>query len=150
MQIKDSAALREIAVKKKGASTTKESTSLFGFFSTHISQQENEITSYDTDIQELRNEIETIGDKLVQEPTLAHFKKFRDVLSRLAKRISNEAYRLEKFGGTPQNPRYYEIITVINSEADRLYNLIIQQQKDNMAITAKVIGIKGLVVDLVT
>jgi hypothetical protein len=90
------------------------------------------------------------GDKLVQEPTLANFKQFRDILSKLVKRVSNEAYRLDKFGGTPQNPRYYETITVINSEADRLYNLIVQEQRDNMAITARVIGIKGLVVDLIT
>jgi uncharacterized protein YaaR (DUF327 family) len=39
---------------------------------------------------------------------------------------------------------------VINTEADRLYNLLLHDQRDNMAITAKVIGIKGLVVDLIT
>jgi len=71
-------------------------------------------------------------------------------LSTLAKRVNTEAYRLDKVGGTPQNPRYYEIITVINREADILYNLIVKENKDTMAITAKVIGIKGLVVDLVT
>jgi hypothetical protein len=31
-----------------------------------------------------------------------------------------------------------------------LYNLIVQANRDSMAITAKVIGIKGLVVDLIT
>ena len=48
------------------------------------------------------------------------------------------------------NPRYYEIITVIDKEADKLYELVVKEQKDRMAITASVIGIKGLVVDLIT
>jgi uncharacterized protein YaaR (DUF327 family) len=113
-------------------------------------QHENEVDGYDREINELRKEIENAGDRLEKEPTIPNFKQFRDILSRLAKRISNEAYRLEKCGGTPQNPRYYEIITTINVEADKLYNLIICEQKNNMAIIEKVIGIKGLVVDLIT
>jgi len=64
--------------------------------------------------------------------------------------VNAEAYRLDKIGGTPQNPRYHEIITVIDREADQLYNLIIKENKDTMAITARIIGIKGLVVDLIT
>ncbi|MDD5287257.1 MAG: DUF327 family protein, partial [Desulfuromonadaceae bacterium] len=81
---------------------------------------------------------------------LTNFGHFRDLLSKLAKQISAEAYRLDKFGGTPQNPRYFEIIIVINSGADLLYNLIVRENRNHMAITEKVIGIKGLVVDLVT
>jgi len=150
MRIKDTDSLRSIATSKKGTSTGTTGSSILGLFSSQISQKEKEVSTYNQDIIELQKEVETAGDKLVLEPTLTSFKNFRDVLSRLAKRISNEAYRLEKFGGTPQNPRYYEIITIINSEADRLYNYIVQDQKDNMAITAKVIGIKGLVVDLIT
>jgi uncharacterized protein YaaR (DUF327 family) len=119
-------------------------------FSAELLQQENEIDGYGREVAGLRKEIETAGEELVKEPTISNFKQFRDILSRLAKRINTEAYRLEKCGGTPQNPRYYEIITTINVEAEMLYKLIIQEQKSNMAITAKVIGIKGLVVDLIT
>lgn len=123
---------------------------LSALFSQKLQTQSSDIDSYEHEVSELHKEIEAAGDKLAEDPTLTNFKQFRDSLSRLAKRISSEAYRLEKFGGTPQNPRYYEIITVINSEADRLYDLVIRQQRDNLAITAKVIGIKGLVVDLLT
>lgn len=87
---------------------------------------------------------------LEQDPTIQNFKHFRELLSRIVKQVSGEAYRLEKIGGSPSNPRYYEIITVIDKEADKLYELIVKEQKDRMAITASVIGIKGLVVDLVT
>jgi len=119
-------------------------------FAAELTNRQTDVTSYEQEIENLRQDIETVGDKLAQEPTLPNFKRFRDLLSQLAKRISSEAYRLEKIGGTPQNPRTFEIITIINAEADRLYNLIIQANRDSMAITAKVIGIKGLVVDLIT
>lgn len=105
---------------------------------------------YEQEVEDLRRDIDLAGDELEKDPNLCNFKKFRDLLSRLATRISNEAYRLEKIGGTPKNPRYYEIITIINTEADRLYNVIVNEQRDRMAITDKVIGIKGLVVDLIT
>jgi uncharacterized protein YaaR (DUF327 family) len=119
-------------------------------FAAELTNRRTDIASYEQEVENLRQEIEMVGDRLAQGPTLLNFKRFRDLLGQLAKRISSEAYRLEKIGGTPQNPRSFEIITVINSEADKLYNLIIQDNRDSMAITAKVIGIKGLVVDLIT
>lgn len=118
-------------------------------FSSEITHQESSIYNYKQDIDSMRKEIEVLGDKLENDPTISNFLNFRDILSRLAKKVNNEAYRLVKFGGTPQNPRYFEIITVINHEADQLYNLIVQDNKKNMLITSKVIGIKGLVVDLI-
>lgn len=119
-------------------------------FAAELTQQQTGLDTYAQQIEELRQEIDRSGEKLKKEPTLPNFKHFRDLLSKIAKQISTEAYRLEKIGGTPQNPRYFEIITIINAEADRLYDLIINENKDQLAITAKVIGIKGLVVDLVT
>jgi uncharacterized protein YaaR (DUF327 family) len=120
------------------------------FFADELSLNEEGIASYQDDIESLRTEIDKAGTRLTTEPTLPNFKLFRELLSTLAKKVNTEAYRLDKFGGTAQNPRYYEIITVINREADTLYNLIVKENRDSMAITAKVIGIKGLVVDLVT
>ena len=148
MRIKDASSLRDLERNTKNKSPLLHgATSLFA---TEFSQQQAEINSYEQEIEDLRKEIDQAGDKLQKEPTLSNFKSFRDQLSKLAKRISNEAYHLNKIGGTPQNPRYFEIITIINAEADRLYNLIIKENKDHLAITAKVIGIKGMVVDLIT
>ena len=148
MRTQDTSSLKNIEKNTKESSPLKKG--LVSFFAAELTQKENEIETSEQIMDALRKEIENAGDKLTQEPTLTNFTKFRDLLSKLAKRISAEAYRLEKFGGTPQNPRYYEIITIINSEADKLYNLIVRENRDKMAITANVIGIKGLVVDLVT
>lgn len=149
MRIKDASSLRDLErnTKSKSPFLKGGSTSLFA---TEFVLQQTEINSYEQEIEDLREEIDRAGEKLEKEPTLSNFKFFRDQLSKLAKRITNEAYHLKKIGGTPQNPRYFEIITVINAEADRLYNLIIKENKDHLAITAKVIGIKGMVVDLIT
>ncbi len=148
MRIQDSSSLRELDKNTKSSSPVKKI--MNSLFADELSLNEEGITSYQDDIESLRTEIDKAGSRLTSEPTLPNFKHFRELLSTLAKKVNAEAYRLDKFGGTAQNPRYYEIITVINREADALYNLIVKENRDPMAITAKVIGIKGLVVDLVT
>lgn len=148
MRIQDRPSSRE--VDRKSRETVPAKGILNSLFSSGLNRQTRDIEQYDKDIETLRSEIEEAGNKLAVEPTIPNFKHFRELLSTIAKRVSAEAYRLEKFGGTAQNPRYFEIITVINSEADKLYNMILKENRDSMAITAKVIGIKGLVVDLVT
>lgn len=150
MKIKDTQGPGEIRTGGGTAISRPTGGGLLSIFSKELQTKQLEVDSYDRDINQLRQEIDKAGEQLEKEPTLPNFKQFRALLSQLAKRVSNEAYRLEKVGGTPLNPRYYEVITVIDKEADKLYDLIIREQKDRMAITASVIGIKGLVVDLVT
>jgi uncharacterized protein len=150
MKIKDTQAPGDIRTGGGSAISRQSGGGLLSIFSKELQGKQLEVDSYDRDIDQLRQDIDKAGELLEKEPTLANFKQFRTLLSQLAKRVSNEAYRLEKVGGTPLNPRYYEVITVIDKEADKLYDLIIREQKDRMAITASVIGIKGLVVDLVT
>ncbi|SJZ87460.1 hypothetical protein SAMN02745119_01867 [Trichlorobacter thiogenes] len=150
MKITDKNGVRDL---RKGAQSTpakKDGTGLFSLFSSELKTKQHEINNYNQDVTELRASLDAVGQALEQEPTIQNFKKFRELLSKLAKQVSSEAYRLEKVGGTPMNPRYYEIITVIDKEADKLYELVVKEQKDRMAITASVIGIKGLVVDLLT
>ena len=148
MRIKDASSFRDLERNTKSKSLLSHGDK--SLFATEFSLQQTEIYSYEQEIEDLREEIDHAGEKLEKEPTLSNFKYFRDQLSKLAKRITNEAYHLKKVGGTPHNPRYFEIITIINSEADRLYNLIIKENKDYLAITAKVIDIKGMVIDLIT
>lgn len=142
---------QEIRKGKGDVSTRKTGNSLFSIFSSELkTREQQEQSGFDQTIDGLRKELDSVGKMLEQDPTIQNFKHFRELLSRIVKQVSGEAYRLEKIGGSPSNPRYYEIITVIDKEADKLYELIVKEQKDRMAITASVIGIKGLVVDLVT
>ena len=148
MRIVDSSSLRQLDKNRKSNSSMNRI--MNSLFADELSQHEEKIDQYQEDIETLRSNIEKAGNLLTSEPTIENLQSFRDLLSRIAKRVSAEAYRLDKVGGTPQNPHYHEIITVINREADQLYHLIVKENKDNIAITAKIIGIKGLVVDLIT
>jgi uncharacterized protein YaaR (DUF327 family) len=150
MKITDKGALRDTRKGHLSSSAKHNNGGLFSLFSSEMNSRQMEMNNHDKDISKLRTALESAGSALEQDPTINNFKRFRELLSTLAKQVSTEAYRLEKVGGTPFNPRYYEIITVIDKEADKLYELIVKEQKDRMAITASVIGIKGLVVDLIT
>lgn len=150
MRVSSKHDLQELRKGQSTSFTKKSADSLFSLFSSELKVREQELNGYDQTIVGLREELDTAGKLLEQDPTIQNFKRFRELLSKIAKQVSHEAYRLEKIGGTPSNPRYYEIITIIDKEADKLYELIVKEQKDRMAITASVIGIKGLVVDLVT
>ncbi|MDD2499345.1 MAG: YaaR family protein [Geobacter sp.] len=150
MKITDKNGVRDLRKGVQSTPAKKEGAGLFSLFSSELQTKQQEVNNYNQDITELRASLDKVGQALEQEPTILNFKKFRELLSKLAKQVSSEAYRLEKVGGTPMNPRYYEIITVIDKEADKLYELVVKEQKDRMAITASVIGIKGLVVDLLT
>jgi len=149
MIISDKSAVGTLRKGSVSQPPKKTGESLFSLFSSELKTRETEIDQYGQNINQIRTDLDNAGSLLEKEPTLSNFRRFRGLLSKLAKQISNEAYRLEKVGGTPMNPRYYEIITVIDKEADKLYELVLKEQKDRMAIIESVIGIKGLVVDLV-
>jgi len=151
LKITDKKNLNDIRKGRQSKTPKEQNSSLMSLFSSELNLKASVAADkYEQDIAELKIALENAGKKLENEPTINHFKIFRELLSKLAKQVSSEAYRLEKVGGTPMNPRYYEIITVIDKEADKLYALVVKEQKDRMAITASVIGIKGLVVDLIT
>lgn len=149
MRIKDAPTHRQID-KKKTPLTTSSASARSSLFASALTEKQGDVDSYMHEVSELRLEIEAAGDKLEQEPSIEHFKIFRDLLGQLAKRVTTEAYRLEKIGGTPHNPRYFEIIRVINREAETLCAAILREQRNRMDITSRVIGLKGLVVDLLT
>ncbi len=151
MLINTKSTIHDARKENRTASAKRPTESLFSFFTSELQAKQQHITQQQQqDIEKLKADLESAGELLEKEPTIKNFKQFRELLSKIAKQVSSEAYRLEKIGGTPANPRYYEIITVIDKEADKLYEMIVKGQKDRMAITESVIGIKGLVVDLIT
>lgn len=150
MKISDKTSVKDLRKGHQTVASSPPKSGLFSLFSSELQAKQLEVNQHEQTISDLRAALDTAGETLEKEPTIQNFKRFRELLSKLAKQVSNEAYRLEKIGGTPMNPRYFEIITIIDKEADKLYELVVKEQKDRMSITASVIGIKGLVVDLVT
>lgn len=147
IRIQDKVASREIDKKAKRGSLQKGAGAGSSPFIRTLAQQEAGFADYEQELQYLKDEIDRAGDDLEKEPTMANFRAFRDLIAAVTKKVTSHAYKLEKVGGTTLNPRCFEIITVIDREADNLYRLIMSEQKDRLAITNKIMELKGLVVN---
>jgi hypothetical protein len=150
MRINDRLTSREVDAKGKQGSLLKSGESASSPFVRTLGKRQTELLSYEQELQDLKEEIERAADDLDREPTMARFREFRDLIATLTKKVTSHVYRLEKVGGTTLNPRCYEIVTVIDREADNLYQLIMNQNKDRLAITGKIMELKGLVIDFLT
>ncbi|BDV43304.1 hypothetical protein GURASL_22270 [Geotalea uraniireducens] len=147
MRIDDKISSRDVGKKTKKGTLVKSDGGSPSPFVRTLSRQQLEFEGYEQELQDLKEEIDQAGTDLEREPTMANFRVFRDLIAALTKKVTTHAYRLERVGGTTLNPRCFEIITVIDREADNLYRLIMAENKDRLAITNKIMELKGLVVD---
>jgi uncharacterized protein YaaR (DUF327 family) len=114
-------------------------------FASNLVSMGDKLTNRAVELEELKREIDMAGDSLERDPSMAHFKAFRELLSALAKKVTAEAYKVELLGGSPSAPAYHEVIQVIDKHADALYRMIISEQKDRIKIASQIEQIKGLV-----
>ncbi|HML78300.1 YaaR family protein [Geobacter sulfurreducens] len=147
MKISDRLSSRDVDKKGKQESLSRSDVSGSPFVRT-LTRNRSEFETHEQELQILKDELDKVGNELEREPTIANFRTFRDLIGRITKNVTSHAYRLQRVGGTTLNPRCFEIITVIDREADNLYRLIMTENKDRLAITNKILELKGLVVDL--
>ncbi|BEH10339.1 MULTISPECIES: YaaR family protein [Geobacter] len=147
MKISDRLSSRDVDKKGKQESLSRSDVSGSPFVRT-LTRNRSEFENHEQELQILKDELDKVGNELEREPTIANFRTFRDLIGRITKNVTSHAYRLQRVGGTTLNPRCFEIITVIDREADNLYRLIMTENKDRLAITNKILELKGLVVDL--
>ncbi|ABB31849.1 protein of unknown function DUF327 [Geobacter metallireducens RCH3] len=151
MRINDKISSRDVGKKAgKGALVRTGGGEANSPFVRALTLHRTELDTYEQQLQDLKEEIDRAGTDLEREPTVANFRTFRDLIATLAKTVTSNAYRLERVGGTSLNPRCFEIITVIDREADNLLNLIMTENKDRLKITNKIMELKGLIVDFLT
>jgi uncharacterized protein len=146
MRIDEKSKSGGIAKKEKGAPARSVGGSTTALFAGRLTQVAKASTDYPEELHQLKEEIDKAGDVLEQEPTIANFKIFRDLIGAMAKKVTSQAYRMELVGGGFTG-RTHEVMTVIDKEADLLYHLVMREQKDHIRIIAQIVKIKGLVVD---
>jgi len=146
MRIDEKSKSRSITKKAQGAAAKGVGGAGKPLFAGRLTQVAKASAEYEGALQQLKEEIDRAGDALEQEPTIANFKAFRDLLGALARKVTAEAYRMEILSGGFSG-RAHEVITVIDKEADLLYHLVMREQKDHIRIAAQIVKIKGLVVD---
>jgi uncharacterized protein YaaR (DUF327 family) len=149
MRINDELLPKVIDRKKgKGAAPGKSTQGggLTSLFALNLGRQTTEIDSRQRELEELKQDIDKAGNDLERDPTMANFKTFRGLITELSRKVLTGAYKVEMQGG-PNSPHIHEIITVVDKKADELYRLVMGEQKDRLAITNKIMELKGLVVD---
>ncbi|GLI38867.1 DUF327 family protein [Geobacter hydrogenophilus] len=151
MRINDKISSRDVGKKaEKGTLVRAGGGEANSPFVRALTLRRTELDTYEQQLQDLKEEIDRAGTDLEREPTVANFRTFRDLIATLAKTVTSNAYRLERVGGTSLNPRCFEIITVIDREADNLLRLIMTENKDRLKITNKIMELKGLIIDFLT
>lgn len=146
MRINEKSDSRSIAKKEKGTPAKSVAGTGAPLFAGRLAAVAKAGTEYQGELQRLKDEIDKAGEVLEQEPTIANFKAFRELLGTMARKVSAEAYRVEMLSGGVTG-RSHEIIAVVDKEADLLYHLVMREQKDHIRIVAQIVKIKGLVVD---
>jgi len=148
MRIDEKLPARSVDKKAQRSESGKGSGARPSPFSTALVKSGDLLVDRAVELEELKKEIDLAGDNLERDPSMAHFKEFRELLTSMARKVTAEAYRVELLSGSPRAPAYHEIITVIDKHADSLYRLIMSEQKDRIKIAAKIQEIRGLLVSL--
>lgn len=149
MRIQDDLNSRDINRKSKKtaerAGASKERS-----FAKALEETAAELDAFEGEASALKDQIDDAGSALDNDPSPANYERFRDLIGALTKKVSSEAYRYRKVGVTHSQPDGYQIVQTINQELDQLYRLIMREQKDRIAITNKIVRLKGLVVNVLS
>ncbi|MEK6793935.1 MAG: YaaR family protein [Spirochaetota bacterium] len=148
MRVDDAFSQQRRINERKKPSATSSKTGSADFRAALEKQEAVVFEEFSLSLDDLKREIDTAGDALDREPSLEQYQRFRDLIRELTKRVSTDAYRLKKVGLS--RTKQYEIVKVINTELDALYRLVRKTQKDRIAVTNKIIRLKGLVVDVMS
>ena len=113
-------------------------------------EEEKEIRKYSYELDELKRQIYDAGNLLEKSANIKDFQKFRDLIRSLTDKLVKDAYRIRIVSSYMRRGREYQVVSKINEELDSLYKLIMQEQKNHIAIANKVMRLKGLVLDLMS
>lgn len=117
-------------------------------FSRELNKQEEKVLDVDKlELEDLREELQDVGDCFEKEPSLANLRVFRELLGKFAKKAISLAYRIEKMQAGRSN-RTLEIIAIIDRKADELYHLVMQGQRDRLWIAGRMANINGMIVQI--
>jgi uncharacterized protein YaaR (DUF327 family) len=117
-------------------------------FSRELNKQEEKVLDIDKlELEELREELEDVGEYFENQPTITNYRAFRESIGKFAKKATSVAYRLEK--KMDNRPSWtHEIVMIIDKAADELYHLVMQGQQNRISIARKIAGIKGMIVQI--
>ena len=132
----------------EAAAPVKEADGNFKFtLVSHI--EENELQARLTTLME---EITMQGDKLAKKRDIRDMKKYRGLIKDFMNEIVNRSHQFsrENFLDRRGRHRVYGIIRMVDQTLDELAQELVKDEKDNLAILAKIGEIRGLLLDIFT
>ena len=115
-------------------------------FSRELARKEETILDMDRlELEDLKEELQDMGNCFEKEPSLANFRVFREMIGRFARKATSLAYRVEKLKSNSPN-RILEIVSIIDKSADELYHMVMRGQQDRFCIAGRIANINGMIV----
>ena len=102
------------------------------------------------ELGQLQEMLGKAGDELERNPTVGNLEVFRALLSNLVAKVIQGGFRVDNVGPGWHPADRHQVIRQIDREAEELLNLVMNEQKDRVAITRRLFNIKGLVIDLLS
>ena len=98
----------------------------------------------------LMEEITMQGDKLAKKRDIRDMKKYRGLIKDFMNEIVNRSHHFsrENFLDRRGRHRVYGIIRMVDQTLDELAQELVKDEKDNLAILAKIGEIRGLLLDI--
>lgn len=111
-----------------------------------------QVETKNKEIFSLVTSLDHLGDQLKKTPTLEIYNRYRNQIKNIIKLIVPKAVGLKRTFTRPnvQNlmGKEFHILNVIDQELDSLLKMIKEKEKNRLVLVDKVIGIKGLIIDL--
>ncbi|MBR5598070.1 MAG: YaaR family protein [Lachnospiraceae bacterium] len=100
----------------------------------------------------LMEEITMQGDKLAKRKDIRDMKRYRGLVKDFMNEIVNRSHQFsrENFLDRRGRHRVYGIIRLVDQTLDELAQELVKDEKDNLAILAKIGEIRGLLLDIFT
>lgn len=100
----------------------------------------------------LMEEITMQGDRLAKKRDIRDMKKYRGLIKDFMNEIINRSHQFsrENFLDRRGRHRVYGIIRMVDQTLDELAQELVKDEKDNLAILAKIGEIRGLLLDIFT
>ena len=103
-------------------------------------------------LSSLMEEITMQGDRLSKKRDIRDMKRYRGLIKEFMNEIINRSHQFsrENFLDRRGRHRVYGIIRMVDQTLDELAQELVKDEKDNLAILAKIGEIRGLLLDIFT
>lgn len=102
------------------------------------------------ELEKLFIDVEKQGRVLAETMNIKDMKKYRDLIQKFIDYAVKEMYQMNEQHGWDRRGRHkiYLMIETVNKEFENLTSMLLTDQKDGIAVLAKIDEIRGLLIDI--